>query len=146
MSALTEREIYDADTKYLLDEWVHGRKAVWNALYGLAAAYTPWPWRSLLDTSADQFDQMVESALRVQAMGVDMALRPIHWAPLFAFWSERARSLSGTATNAQPMPAPAAVELEAELGAASALPAESGAPHVGAERRGKNRPFRKSSG
>ena len=155
MSALTEREIHDADTRYLLDEWVHSRKEVWNGLYGLAAACTPQPWRNLLDQSADRFDQMVESALKVQAVGVDIALRPVQWIPFFAFWSEGARLLLKAAANAQrisdraPPDAVAerersAVNLDAEFGSASALPDESGAPHRGAERRGKNRPFKKS--
>jgi hypothetical protein len=155
MSPLSEREIYDADTRYLLDEWVHSRKEVWNGLYGLAAACTPQPWRNLLDQSAYRFDQMVESALKVQAVGVDIALRPIQWMPFFAFWSEGARSLLMAAANAQRIPAPAppdavaeqersVVKLDAEFGSAPVLPAESGAPHRGAERRGKNRPFKKS--
>jgi len=155
MSALTEREIHDADTRYLLDQWVHSRKEIWNGLYDLAAACTPQPWRNLLDQSADRFDQMVESVLKVQAVGVDIALRPVQWIPFFAFWSEGARSFLKTAANAQHIPGPAApetaaeqessaVNLDAEFGSASALPAEPGTPNRDAERRGRNRPFRKS--
>ena len=105
MNAKTKGSMTEVEIQYLLDGWIQARRKVWDALFGLATANAPAPLHEFLERSAGSYEQIVESLLKVQAAGVNTALRafgPINaMQQLMTTWGEGMQHLAETVVDAQ---------------------------------------------
>jgi hypothetical protein len=170
MNPVTKCSMSEAEIQNLLDVWTQAGSKVWNAVYGMAAAHAPDPWRDFLERSAEPCQQIVESLLKVQAAGVGTALRaldPVNGMQQFvAAWGEGFRRFAETAVDAQSKSGVASSQAIAEpnlpatgnqsiagpgeaLGEPAADLAAPGAARqldTNPERRGKDRAFTRKHG